>query len=75
MLASASKLRIEDLPVARIVQAQAAAPAGTLSQRWLPRGVDERTATLWLVLALGVLLLAGVAWSLLRQLRAKGSES
>ena len=33
-------------------------------------GVDTKTATLWAVLAVGVLVLGGVAWALLRQVNA-----
>lgn len=56
------------LPLARIagVQVTPAAPVPAWA-RWLPAGVDGRTAGLWLVLVLGVLVLGGAAWSLLRQ--------
>lgn len=73
MLAATSPLKIADLPAARVVSSQAepAAPAPAWA-RWVPRGVDSKSAGLWLVLALGVLVLGAVAWSLLRQLdRAK----
>jgi hypothetical protein len=66
---AATQVRPEDLPVARIAGVQAtteAAPAWLA--RWLPPGIDARTATLWLVLGTGVLVLGGVAWALLHQL-------
>ncbi|RYY55952.1 MAG: DUF3999 family protein, partial [Comamonadaceae bacterium] len=41
---------------------------------WLPEGTDARTAGLWAVLAIGVLVLGAVAWKLVRQLEdAKAS--
>ena len=66
-LAGATPLRAEALPVARIASVEAEREQPVPWQRWLPRGVDGKTAGLWLVLLLGVLLLGGVAWSLLRQ--------
>jgi hypothetical protein len=54
---------------------QGEAPAASGWNRWLPRGVDQKTAGLWLVLALGVLVLGGVAWSLLRQVNAKPPQA
>lgn len=75
MLASTIAVRVDTLPVVKIatVQAtpQAARPAWA---QWLPRGVDAKTASLWLVLAAGVLLLGGVAWALLRQMNGKPAE-
>lgn len=60
------------LPQARIAAAEMApaqpAPAWA---RWLPAGFDAATAGLWLVLGLGVLVLGGAAWSLLRQVDRK----
>lgn len=76
MLAATTPRKIPDLPAARVVSMQAdpAAPAPAWA-RWMPRGVDSKSAGLWLVLALGVLVLGAVAWSLLRQLdRAKPRE-
>lgn len=72
MLAATTSTRVQDLPAVGIasVQSAPAAAAGGWS-RWLPRGMDSRSAGLWLVLVLGVLLLAGVAWSLLRQVNAQ----
>lgn len=44
------------------------APVVPTALSWLPEGITLRTALLWLVLGLGVVILAGVAWALLRQL-------
>ena len=63
--------KIEDLPTATVGAAviQAKAGAGAL-ERWWPgdEGPNKKTL-LWAVLLAGVLLLAAVAWSLLRQLK------
>jgi hypothetical protein len=68
MLASTTPTRIDELPSARIARVESAAPAARPAwARWLPRGIEPRSAVLWAVLLLGVLLLGGVAWSLLRQ--------
>ncbi|HEX7889571.1 MAG TPA: DUF3999 family protein [Ramlibacter sp.] len=72
MLASATTVKVENLPAARIVATQVdAGPATGWWTPWLPRGVDNKTAGLWAVLLAGVLLLGAVAWSLLRQVNAK----
>ncbi|MEJ8838557.1 DUF3999 family protein [Ramlibacter sp. AN1133] len=72
VLASATRTPVADLPAARIARIESLpAPAASWWAPWLPRGVDGKTAGLWLVLGVGVLLLGGVAWSLLRQLDAK----
>ena len=42
-------------------------------QPCLPHGLDTRSASLWAVLGVGVLVLGGVAWSLLRQLQRDGA--
>ncbi|MCG2591933.1 DUF3999 domain-containing protein [Ramlibacter sp. XY19] len=67
MLAATTTKRLADLPLAQLRDARsdpvAAPPA------WLPRGLDARSAGLWAVLLAAVLVLGGVAWSLLRQLR------
>jgi hypothetical protein len=73
MLAATTATRVEALPQARITSVQAEKPRDDPWQRWLPRGVDSKTAGLWLVLLLGVLLLGGVAWSLLKQVNGKPS--
>jgi hypothetical protein len=74
MLAAATPARIEDLPQAKLVDARAAPePVRPAWARWLPRGVDTRTAALWLVLVFGVAVLGAVAWSLLRQVKSPSS--
>jgi hypothetical protein len=67
MLAATTTQRLADLPQAQVRDARSEAPAR--HPAWLPRGLDVRTAGLWAVLLAGVLVLGGVAWSLLRQLR------
>ncbi|HEY0826090.1 MAG TPA: DUF3999 family protein, partial [Ramlibacter sp.] len=75
MLAATLAVRVDALPVVMVGAVEAAPqPATPAWARWLPRGVDGKTAVLWLVLAGGVLLLGAVAWVLLRQLEAKGSR-
>lgn len=72
MLANAGNVKIDSLPSASVAQAvEAPAAPRTGVAAWLPRGVEPRTALLWAVLGGGVLLLGGVAWSLLRQLNRK----
>lgn len=72
MLAATTTVAVDALPAARILAVQAApGPRTGFWTPWLPRGVDGRTAGLWAVLLAGVLLLGGVAWSLLRQVNAK----
>lgn len=70
VLGSVSPARLAELPAAAVKQLRADAPDAP--QLWaaklLPSGVSLRTATLWLVLVAGVLVLAGVAYALLRQL-------
>jgi hypothetical protein len=59
----------EELPAATIGTATVTKPdAGPLARFW-PGAAPGKTTVLWGVLLAGVLLLAGVAWSLLRQLR------
>ena len=67
MLAATTSSRIADLPLAQLRDARAEPVAARPA--WLPRGLDTRTASLWAVLLVGVLVLGGVAWSLLRQLK------
>lgn len=75
MLAEAATGKLQDLPEARIgaVVVQERSAAGPLAKLW-PDGPAERTLWLWAVLAGGVLLLAGVAWSLLGQLKTPPPE-
>lgn len=67
MLAATTTNRIADLPLVGVRDARSAPPA--VRPGWMPQGLDTRTAGLWAVLALGVLLLGAVAFSLLRQLK------
>jgi hypothetical protein len=74
-LATATTQPVHELPLVKIAAVQSApAPAAGWWSPYLPRGVDQRTATLWLVLLAGVLLLGGVAWALLRQVNAQRAE-
>ena len=61
-------LRASELPAASVAVQAATVRAARPAVHWLPAGVEPRTAVLWAVLAAGVLLLGGVAWSLGRQL-------
>jgi hypothetical protein len=72
MLAATTPRPVDNFPVARIasVQSEAAAVAGWWTPL-LPRDFDEKTTGLWLVLVLAVLVLGGVAWSLLQQLNER----
>jgi hypothetical protein len=67
MLAATTSSRIADLPLAQVRDARIAPPS--VRPAWLPRGLDGRTAGLWAVLLVAVLVLGGVAWSLLRQVK------
>jgi hypothetical protein len=59
--------KIEDIPLAGVgTPAQSSPRAGWLD--WIP-GAPGKIAVLWSVLAAGVLMLAGVAWSLMRQMK------
>ena len=72
LLGSVSPSRLAELPVATVaaVQLQVAQVLGGGAPGWLPDGVPLRTALLWAVLGLGVLVLGGVAYALLRQLQS-----
>jgi hypothetical protein len=67
MLAATTNTPIAALPLATLASAQGTAPVTGWWTPWLPRGVDTKTALLWGVIAVGVLLLGGAAWALLRQ--------
>jgi hypothetical protein len=73
MLMATTQHKLEELTAVTITPLTDAPPRprGPLAQ-WLPRGVEPRTVLLWLVLGGGVLVLGGVAWSLLRQINRKG---
>ena len=64
--------KVEDLPAATVGTPviQSPAEAGPLARLWPGGGGPGKTTVLWAVLLIGVLLLAAVAWSLLRQLKA-----
>lgn len=70
MIASAlGERKIEDLPAATVGPGVLRDPdQGWVARLW-PAAAPGRSAVLWGVLLAGVLLLGGVAWSLLRQLR------
>lgn len=77
MLGSAIGGSLADLPQAQIGQvrlATAAAPGAQL-QRWLPAGMPLRSVLLWAVLLAAVALLAGVAYTLWRQLSATAAPT
>ncbi|MES2999880.1 MAG: DUF3999 family protein [Pseudomonadota bacterium] len=65
--------RIDELPEA-VVGAGTVAPTPEAETGFLAviqqAGISQRAALLWAVLIAGVLLLGGVAWSLMRQLKA-----
>jgi hypothetical protein len=65
-----SPAKLAELPAAAVQQLRADSPDAP--QLWaaklLPSGVSLRTAALWLVLVAGVLVLAAVAYGLLRQI-------
>jgi hypothetical protein len=62
--------KVEDLPAATVGAAVIqAADAGPLARVWPGSEGPNKTTVLWAVLLAGVLLLAAVAWSLLRQLK------
>ncbi len=61
-----------DLPLATLGRAQVREPARGFWARVLPQEAQARNLTLWGVLVAGVLVLAGAAWRLLRQLNAPG---
>ncbi len=70
VLGSVTPAKLAELPAAAVQQLRADPPDAP--QLWaaklLPGGMSPRTAALWLVLVAGVLVLAAVAYGLLRQL-------
>jgi hypothetical protein len=60
--------RPQDLPLASVGAGVVQAPDTGFAARLLP-GAPGKTTLLWAVLVAGVLLLGGVAWSLMRQLK------
>ncbi|MDP2170059.1 MAG: DUF3999 family protein [Rhodocyclaceae bacterium] len=73
VLAAVMTGKLEDLPVATLtnVRVQTDKSSDGAIQRLLPVGTEQRSVMLWAVLLLGVLVLGGVAYSLMRQLSAK----
>lgn len=75
LLGSIAPAKLVDLPLATVADMQTPAPAGgdldRLASTWLPAGVPLRSVVLWAVLGLGVLVLGGVAYALLRQLHSR----
>jgi hypothetical protein len=69
MLAAASTRQVDDWPEAKLSAVQDQPPAPSAFAAWLPRGVDSKTAVLWAVLGVGVLMLGAVGWSLLRAIK------
>ncbi|QJW83654.1 DUF3999 family protein [Ramlibacter terrae] len=67
VLAGTTAVKPEALPTARVTSVRETPPAPPPARAaWLPAGTDTKTVGLWLVLALGVALLGGVAFALLR---------
>lgn len=77
LLASVMAGKLQDLPSATITatRLQADQGAGSALQRMLPAGTEQRSVMLWAVLLVGVLVLGGVAVTLLRQLSAKPTSA
>jgi len=73
LLGAVAPAKLAELPVATVAAVELHPPAGLAQSApaWLAQGVPMRTVLLWLVLGLGVLSLAGVAYALLRQLQSK----
>lgn len=73
LLTSVMSGKLEDLPRATIAGVQLAqdTSSGATVKRWLPAGTEQRSVVLWIILLGAVLVLAGVAYALLRQLSAK----
>jgi len=75
LLGSVTPAKLAELPLATlsnvVVQAPPSGGLDGAASRWLPDGVSLRSVLLWVVLGVGVLALAGVAYSLVRQMGAK----
>lgn len=70
LAAALGNRKLQDLPEAKLgaVTVERAPEPGPL-ERFRPAGLSDKAALLWAVLLGGVILLGGVAWSLLRQLK------
>ena len=78
MVASVLPGKLEDLPLARVASMVQSSPGSAGGGTWLGAlgaGVGGRSAVLWAVLVAGVLVLAGVAFALLRQLKGASAAS
>lgn len=66
--------KVEDLPAATLgtPHMREKPEDGTWARLWPGAEIPGKTTALWAVLLAGVLLLAGVAWTLLRQLKRMG---
>jgi hypothetical protein len=73
LFGAVSPAKLAELPLATIdtLQVDAADAPPQWAAAWLPAGVPWRSVLLWGVLLVGVLVLGGVAVSLLRQLNRK----
>ncbi len=70
LLSSVAPAHLGELPLATVVSVteQPDSALGAAAPTWLPAGTSLRSVLLWAVLGVGVLLLGGVAYSLLRQI-------
>jgi hypothetical protein len=73
LFGAVSPAKLAELPLATVDAQQADAPSAAPQwlAAWLPAGVPWRSVLLWGVLLAGVLVLGGVAVSLMRQLNRK----
>jgi hypothetical protein len=73
LFGAVSPAKLAELPLATVDALQADAPSAAPQwlAAWLPAGVPWRSVLLWGVLLAGVLVLGGVAVSLMRQLNRK----
>ena len=78
LLGSVTPAKLVELPLAALSEVVVQTPANSgldrAASRWLPDGVSLRSLLLWAVLGVGVLALGAVAYSLMRQMGAKGPE-
>nr|WP_315490241.1 DUF3999 family protein [uncultured Rhodoferax sp.] len=76
LLGSVTPAKLIELPLATLSDVVVQTPPNTgldgAASRWLPDGVSLRSVLLWLVLGVGVMALGAVAYSLMRQMSAKG---
>jgi hypothetical protein len=69
------KRKVQDLPEASVGVPTRQTHQGSTLFGWTLPGAPGKPALLWSVLIAGVLILAAVAWSLLRQLKADALKS